>query len=121
MQRMGMSPVGKVYVVRTVLQNVNTCLYGNIISAIFDMEPGNIRDYFQQKKNCIKNIFILRKYIFLYIFHVFFAHCLKYENNKKPDKTKLQSSTNLFFKLSQKKILKNVSVKVKKIKKLLEI
>ena len=87
---MGMSPVGKVYVVRTVLQNVNTCLYGNIISAIFDMEPGNIRDYFQQKKNCIKNIFILRKYIFLYIFHVFFAHCLKYENNKKPDKTKLK-------------------------------
>ena len=116
-----MSPVGKVYVVRTVLQNVNTCLYGNIISAIFDMEPGNIKDYFQQKKNCIKNIFILRKYIFLYIFHVFFVHCLKYENNKKHYKTKLQSSTNLFFKLSQKKILKNFSVKVKKIKKLLEI
>ena len=116
-----MSPVGKVYVVRTVLQNVNTCLYGNITSATFDMEPGNIKDYFQQKKNCIKNIFILRKYIFLYIFHVFFVHCLKYENNKKHYKTKLQSSTNLFFKLSQKKILKNFSVKVKKIKKLLEI
>ena len=75
----------------------------------------------KKKKNCIKNIFILRKYIFLYVFHVFFAHCLKYENNKKTDKTKLQSSTNLFFKLSQKKILKNLSVKVKKIKKLLEI
>ena len=44
----------------------------------------------QKKKNCIKNIFILRKYIFLYVFHVFFAHCLKYENNKKPDKTKLK-------------------------------
>ena len=45
-----MSPVGKVYVVRAVFQNVNTCLYGNITSATFDMEPGNIRDYFQQKK-----------------------------------------------------------------------
>ena len=44
----------------------------------------------KKKKNCIKNIFILRKYIFLYVFHVFFAHCLKYENNKKPDKTKLK-------------------------------
>ena len=75
----------------------------------------------KKKKNCIKNIFILRKYIFLYVFHVFFAHCLKYENNKKPDKTKLQSSTNLFFKLSQKKFLKKFSVKVKKIKKLSEI
>ena len=44
----------------------------------------------KKTKNCIKNIFILRKYIFLYVFHVFFAHCLKYENNKKPDKTKLK-------------------------------
>ena len=32
MQRIGMSPGGKVYVVCALLQNANTCIYGNIIS-----------------------------------------------------------------------------------------
>ena len=57
-----MSPVGKVYVVRAVFQNVNTCLYGNITSATFDMEPENIRDYFQQKKKKLyKEYFYIEK------------------------------------------------------------
>ena len=41
------SPVGKVCVVCALLQNANICLYGNIISETFNMEPPNIRDYFQ--------------------------------------------------------------------------
>ena len=48
------------------------------------------REYCSEKKCCIENIVILRKYIFLYIFQILFVHCLKYENNKKPDKRKLQ-------------------------------
>ena len=47
MQRISMSPVGKVYVVCALLQNANACLYGNIISETFKIEPPNIRDYFQ--------------------------------------------------------------------------
>ena len=47
MQRIGMSPAGKVYVVCALLQNANTCLRDNIISETFNMEPPNIRHYFQ--------------------------------------------------------------------------
>ena len=47
MQKIGMSPVGKIYTVCSLLQNANTCLYGNIISQTFNMDPPNIRDYFQ--------------------------------------------------------------------------
>ena len=46
-QKIGMSPVEKVYVVCAILQNANTCLYGNIISETFNMESPNISDYFQ--------------------------------------------------------------------------
>ena len=61
----------------------------------------------KKKKSCIKNIFILRKYIFLYVFHVFFAHCLKYENNKKPDKTKLKVPQIYFLNFLRKNFKKN--------------
>ena len=47
MQRIGMSPVGKVYIVCSILQNAHTCLYGNLISETFELEPSSIRDYFQ--------------------------------------------------------------------------
>ena len=47
MQRTSMSPVRKVYAACALLQNANTRLYGNIISETFNMEPPNIRDYFQ--------------------------------------------------------------------------
>ena len=42
-----MSPVGKVYIVCSILQNAHTCLYGNLISETFELEPSSIRDYFQ--------------------------------------------------------------------------
>ena len=46
-QRTGLSPVGKVYIVCSTLQNAHTCLYGNYISEIFELEQPSIRDYFQ--------------------------------------------------------------------------
>ena len=45
MQRIGMSPIGKVYIVCSFLQNAHTCLYG--ISKTFELEPPSIRDYFR--------------------------------------------------------------------------
>ena len=47
MQRTGMSPVGKVYIVCSILQNAHTCLYDNLISETFELEQPSIRDYFQ--------------------------------------------------------------------------
>ncbi|XP_066925268.1 uncharacterized protein [Clytia hemisphaerica] len=47
MQRIGMSPFGKVYIVCSILQNAHTCLYGNQISEAFGIDPPGIRDYFQ--------------------------------------------------------------------------
>ena len=47
MQRIGMSPVGKIYIVCSMLQNAHTCMYGNQISETFEIEPPPVRDYFQ--------------------------------------------------------------------------
>ena len=47
MQRIGMSAVGKVYIVCSLLQNAHTCLHGNLISESFNVSPPEIRDYFQ--------------------------------------------------------------------------
>ena len=47
MQRIGMSHVGKVHTVYSILQNAHTCLYGNLISETSELEPPSIRDYFQ--------------------------------------------------------------------------
>ena len=47
MQRIGMSPVGKVYIVCSILQNAHTCLYGNQISETFGIDPPTVREDFQ--------------------------------------------------------------------------
>ena len=46
MQRIGVSPVAKVYIICSLLQNAHTCLYGNLISENFNLNPPQIRDYF---------------------------------------------------------------------------
>ena len=46
MQRIGVSPVAKVYIICSLLQNTHTCLYGNLISENFNLNPPQIRDYF---------------------------------------------------------------------------
>ena len=42
----GMSPVGKIYLVCGILQNAHTCLYGNLVSDYFNLEPPSLQDYF---------------------------------------------------------------------------
>lgn len=44
--KIGLSPVGKMYLVCGILQNAHTCIYGNIVSDYFDLAPPNIHDYF---------------------------------------------------------------------------
>ena len=44
--KIGLSSVGKMYVVSALLRNAITCLYGNTTSSFFDLDPPNIYDYF---------------------------------------------------------------------------
>ena len=45
--KIGMSQVGKMYVVCTILRNALTCLYGNITSTFFGLKPPKLDVYFQ--------------------------------------------------------------------------
>ena len=47
MQKIGLSAVGKTYIVCALLQNAHTCLYGNMVSNYFNLEPPTIQEYFQ--------------------------------------------------------------------------
>ena len=44
--KIGLSSVGKLYIVSALLRNALTCLYGNQISQFFGLEPPHIADYF---------------------------------------------------------------------------
>ena len=43
--KIGMSAVGKQYIVCALLRNILTCLYGNITSDHFQLEPPTVQDY----------------------------------------------------------------------------
>ena len=45
--KIGLNPVGKLYVVCALLENARTCLYGNIVSLFFNLDPPTIHEYFQ--------------------------------------------------------------------------
>ena len=45
--RIGMTAVGKIYIVRALLRNALTCLYGSTASAFFNVNPPNIDEYFR--------------------------------------------------------------------------
>ena len=47
MQKIGLSPLGKLYIVCALLQNALTCLYGNIVSEYFEVQPPTLHDYFR--------------------------------------------------------------------------
>ena len=47
MQKLGLSPIGKVYIVCALLQNAHTSLYGNMVSDYFGLEPPSLQEYFQ--------------------------------------------------------------------------
>lgn len=44
--KIGLSSVGKMYVVCALLRNALTCLYGNQTSDFFELDPPSLQDYF---------------------------------------------------------------------------
>lgn len=45
--KIGLSPVGKLYVVCALFENARTCLYSNIVSQSFGVDPPTLHEYFQ--------------------------------------------------------------------------
>lgn len=44
--KINLSPVGKIYVVCGILENAYACLYGNLVSEFFDVNPPTLAEYF---------------------------------------------------------------------------
>ena len=44
--KIGLSQVGKMYIVSAILRNGLTCLYGNTTSKFFELEPPTLQEYF---------------------------------------------------------------------------
>ena len=45
--KIGLSSVGKTYVVCALLRNALTCLYGNQTADVFELDPPSLQDYFR--------------------------------------------------------------------------
>ena len=45
--KVGLSSIGKIYLVCGLLPNARTCLYGNKVSEYFEMDPITLEEYFQ--------------------------------------------------------------------------
>ena len=45
--KIGMSAVGKIYIVCALLRNAMTCLYGSSTANYFDVQPPDINEYFR--------------------------------------------------------------------------
>ena len=44
--KIGLSQVGNIYIVCSILHNAVTCLYGNSTSQFFGLDPPSLEDYF---------------------------------------------------------------------------
>ena len=44
--KMGLSSIGKMYIVCALLRNAKTCLYGNQTSDCFELDPPTLQEYF---------------------------------------------------------------------------
>ena len=44
--KIGLSQIGKMYIVFALLRNALTCLYGNTTSQYFDLDPPTLQEYF---------------------------------------------------------------------------
>ena len=51
--KIGLSAVGKHYVVSTLLRNALTCMYGNTTATFFNIEPPSLEEYFAWNYNLI--------------------------------------------------------------------
>ena len=45
-KKIGLSQVGKMYIVAAILRNALTCLYGNETSQFFELDPPSLDEYF---------------------------------------------------------------------------
>lgn len=45
-QKIRLSPIAKIYTVCALLQNSLACLYGNIVSEYFELDPPTLENYF---------------------------------------------------------------------------
>ena len=45
--RIGLSQVGKIYIVCAILQNALTCLYSSTTAEYFGVDPPSLQDYFR--------------------------------------------------------------------------
>ena len=45
--KIGLRSIGKTYVVCALLRNALTCLYGNLTSEFFELDPPSLQDYFR--------------------------------------------------------------------------
>ena len=45
-KKIGLSQVGKMYIVAAILRNALTCLYGNETSQFFELDPPSLHEYF---------------------------------------------------------------------------
>ena len=44
--KIGLCPIGKMYIVCAILRNAMTCLYGNQTYSFFNMDPPTLQNYF---------------------------------------------------------------------------
>ena len=44
--KIGLSQIGKIYIVGVLLRNALTCLYGNTTSKFFELDPPTLEEYF---------------------------------------------------------------------------
>jgi hypothetical protein len=44
--KIGLSQIGKMYIVGALLRNALTCLYGNTTSKFFELDPPTLEEYF---------------------------------------------------------------------------
>lgn len=45
--KIGLSAIGKFYLISALLENARTCLYGNKVSEFFELDPPTLQEYFQ--------------------------------------------------------------------------
>ena len=54
--KIGLSSIGKLYVVCALLRNALTCIYGNSTSSFLELDPSTLEEYFSFYKLLTKNL-----------------------------------------------------------------
>ena len=61
--KISLSAVGKMYIVAAILRNALTCMYGNLTSEYFSLDPPTIHDYFawSETQNVFNQVYLNQK------------------------------------------------------------